>query len=171
MIPIVLILASAVLWQEDFTDNVSTLSQLYDYNVAISHEDGIVTLTANPQFEGFASAWLYVEGEVGYHTSDALEMRIKVNANTVRVRYFFRKKTCKEYYAGEQMIQTAEDWQTVQIPLRSATPFFGMEFPAALTPDKTPVLYLFIENAAPGDFNVELDRISVERTIHKREQR
>ena len=171
MIPIILILASTLLWQEDFTDNASTMSQLYNYSVEISHEDGIVTLIANPQFEGFASAWLYVEGDVGYHTSDALKMRIKVNANTVRLRYFFRKKICKEYHAGEQMIQTAEDWQTVQIPLRNATPFFGMEFPAALTPDKTPVLYLFIENAAPGDLNVELDWISVERNIQEREQR
>ena len=171
MIPIVLILASTVLWHEDFTENVSTFSQLYDYNVDISHEDGIVTLIANPQFEGFASAWFYVEGEAGYHTNDVLAMRIKVNANTVRLRYFFRKKTFKEYYAGEQMIQTAEEWQTVQIPLRNATPFFGMEFPAALTPDKTPVLYLFIENAAPGAFNVELDQISIERQSTKREQR
>ena len=171
MIPIVLILASTLLWQEDFDDNVSTMSQLYDYNVEISHEDGKVIITARPQFEGFASAWLYVDGDVGFDAGDALELRIKVNVNTVRLRYFFRKKTCKQYHAGEYNIPAAEEWQTVQIPLDNATPFFGTEFPAALTPDRTPILYLFIENAMPGDFDVELDRIAVERQSRKREQR
>jgi hypothetical protein len=171
MIPIVLILASTLLWQEDFDNNVSTMSQLYDYNVDISHKDGKVTLTAHPQFEGFASAWLYVDGDVGFDAGDVMELRIKVNANAVRLRYFFRKNVCKQYHAGEYNIPAAEEWQTVEIALRDATPFFGTEFPAALTPDKTPTLYLFIENAVPGDFDVELDRISVERHSTKREQR
>lgn len=171
MIPIILIMASTLLWQEDFDHDVSTLSQLYDYKVDISQEDGIVKLMADPQFEGFASAWLYVEGEAGFGTTDALVMRIKVNANPVRLRYFFRKKACKQYHAGEYIVQPTGEWQTVQIPLRNATPFFGMEFPAALTPDKAPVLYLFIENAVPGDFSVELDRILVESNSRQREQR
>jgi hypothetical protein len=48
--------------------------------------------------------------------------------------------------------------------LRYATPFFGMEFPASLTPGLTPALFLFIENAISGSFDVELDQISVTRS-------
>lgn len=170
MIPIVLIIASALVWQEDFTESVSTLTQLYDYSVEIVHREGIVKLTANPQFEGFASAWMYLDKSV--RVDDAtLRLRIKVNANAVRLRYFFRKEQAKYYHAGEYIIEVSEGWQDVSIPLRYGMPFYGSEFPRALTPNENPGMYIFIENAMPGYFEVELDRISINSRSTHREQK
>jgi hypothetical protein len=171
MIATILILISSLLWQEDFNENASGMRQLYDYHVDITQQDGGVRISANPQFEGFASAWLCVESDISFYDDDILEIRIRDNGNAVRIRYFFLKEKCAEYYAGENIVFVGEEWQNVEIPLRYATPFFGSEFPAALTPGKMPVLYLFIENAVSGNFDVELDRISViRRGTDKEEQ-
>jgi hypothetical protein len=163
MIPILLFVASSILWQEDFTESTSALTQLYDYHVDIAQRDGNVRLTANPQFEGFASAWLHVDEEIALHEDDALTMRIRGNDTAVRIRYFFRKGSCASYYAGEKTILAGAEWQDMIIPLESAMFFPGTEFPAALTPGKSPVLYLFIENGESGNFDIEIDRISIVR--------
>ena len=163
MTSILLLLAASTLWQEDFLEDASALRQLYDYRIDITYQEGMVRLSANPQFEGFASAWLYVDNAVSLSDDDILEILIRDKGNAVRIRYFFRKELCKDYYAGESIVFIGDDWQTVEIPLRHAQPFFGMEFPAALTPGQSPVLYLFIENAVSGSFDVELDRISIVR--------
>jgi hypothetical protein len=163
MIATILILVSSLLWQEDFTEDASAMRQLYDYRIEIAHQDGGIRLFANPQFEGFASAWLYVDTNIFFNDDDVLEIRIRDNGNAVRIRYFFLKENCLEYYAGENIVFVGNEWQNVEIPLRHSTPFFGSEFPAALTPGKKPALYLFIENAVSGSFDVELDRISVTR--------
>jgi len=168
--PIVLILASALIWQEDFTESISTMSQLYDYSVEIVHQEGIVRLKANPQFEGFASAWMYLDENLRFEDA-TLRLRVKVNANTVRLRYFFRRETAKCYDAGEHTIEVSEGWQEISLPLESGRPFYGSEFPRALTPDKNPAMYIFIENAMPGYFEVELDRISIiSRGIHQEQK-
>jgi hypothetical protein len=170
MIPMVLIIASTLVWQEDFTEGVSTLSQLYDYTVEIVHQEGLVKLTANPQFEGFAAAWMYLDENV--RVADAtLHIRIKVNTSAVRLRYFFRKEQAKYYHAGEYIIEVSEGWQDVNVPLRYGRPFYGSEFPRALTPGKNPAVYLFIENAMPGYFQAELDRISINSRSTHREQK
>ena len=171
MIPIILILASTLLWQEEFTEDAYTLRQLYDYQVDIVHLDGSVKLMANPQFEGFASAWLYVDENITLTDNDVLEIRIRDNGNAVRIRYFFRKQEGAYYYAGENIVFIGDHWQDVEIPLKYAQSFSGCEFPAALTPGMTPVLYLFIENAVSGAFDVELDRISITRAEKEREEK
>jgi len=171
MIPIILVLASTTLWYEDFTDDAYSLRQLYDYQVEIIHHDGSVTLTATPQFEGFASAWLYVDEEIILADNDVLELRIRDNGNAVRLRYFFRKQEGASYYAGESIVFIGDQWQNVEIPLKHAQSFSGCEFPAALTPGITPVLFLFIENAVSGEFDVELDRISIIRLNEEREEK
>lgn len=163
MLPIMIFLLSPVIWQEDFAESDSVLRQLYDYHIEIMQQDGGVRLTANPQFEGFASAWLYVDKDISFNDDDVLEIRIRDNGNAVRIRYFFLKEDCGEYYAGENIVFLGDDWQNVEIQLRYAKPFFGTEFPAALTPGQKPSLYLFIENAVSGNFDVELDHISVTR--------
>ena len=170
MIATILILASSLLWQEDFTESASAMRQLYDYRIDITQQDGGIRLTANPQFEGFASAWLYVDSDIFFNDDDVLEIRVRDNGNAVRIRYFFLKENCREYYAGENIVFVGDQWQNVEIPLRYATPFFGSEFPAALTPGKKPALYLFIENAVSGSFDVELDRISVTRRGTEKEE-
>jgi hypothetical protein len=171
MISLILFLASSVMWQEDFAENTSAMQQLYDYHVDIIHRDGSISLTANPQFEGFASAWLHVDREIAFSNNDALVIRIKGNENTVRLRYFFRKGECPDYYAGESIIAAGKEWRDVTIPLKHAVSFSGTEFPAALTPGINPVLYIFIENAAPGTFEVDIDRISIVRYPIKAEER
>jgi hypothetical protein len=166
----ILILLSSLLWQEDFNEGSSVLRQLYDYQIDIVQQEGGVRLTANPQFEGFASAWLYVDKDIYLSDDDVLELRIRDNGNAVRIRYFFLKDNGKEYYAGENIVFVGAEWQNVEIPLRFATPFFGCEFPAALTPNVKPVLYIFIENAVSGSFDIELDHISVIRPSAKEEE-
>jgi hypothetical protein len=171
MAAILLTLSAIVVWQEDFTDTTSPFQQLYHYQVSIVQDDGIVRLTANPEFEGFASAWLYVDEELELNADEILEIRIRDNGNAVRVRYFFLRNDCKEYYAGENIVFIGNEWQNVEIPLKYATPFFGMEFPRALTPGMIPALYLFIENAVSGDFDTEIDHISIVRpNIHEGEE-
>lgn len=163
MTSILMLLAASVLWQEEFNEDASALRQLYDYRIEIIHQNGTVRLTANPQFEGFASAWLYVSDDISFSDDDVLRINIRDNGNAVRLRYFFRKERCSEYYAGENIVFIGEEWQNVEIPFGHAQPFYGMEFPAALTPGEKPALYLFIENAVSGNFDVELDRVSIER--------
>ena len=171
MATIIMALAAIVLWQEDFAEATSPFHQLYDYQVSIVQRDGSVRLTANPEFEGFASAWLYVDEKLGLCEDDFLEIRVRDNGNAVRIRYFFLKDDCKEYYAGENIVFIGDEWQNVEIPLKYAKPFFGMEFPAALTPGTNPALYLFIENAVSGNFDVEIDHISIaRRRMHREEQ-
>ncbi|MGD8979426.1 MAG: hypothetical protein PVH23_05105 [candidate division WOR-3 bacterium] len=170
MMTIILLLVSTVIWQEDFSEGASVMRQLYDYRIDITQQDNGVRLTANPQFEGFASAWLYVDKDIHFHDDDVLEIRIRDNGNAVRIRYFFLKENCPEYYAGENIVFVGAEWQNVEIPLRFATPFFGSEFPAALTPNEKPALYLFIENAVSGSFDVELDHISVTRRRTQEEE-
>ncbi|MDH4210897.1 MAG: hypothetical protein OEV79_05565 [candidate division WOR-3 bacterium] len=171
MISLILFLTASIMWQEDFSENTSAMQQLYDYHVEIMHRDGSVRLTANPQFEGFASAWLHVDREIAFSDNDALVIRVKGNENTVRIRYFFRKGTCTDYYAGESIIAADEEWRDVTIMLKHAAMFSGTEFPAALTPGINPALYVFIENAAPGIFEIEIDRISIVRHPIKTEER
>ena len=125
MTPVVLILASTLLWHEDFTDNTSTMSQLYNYSVDIGHEDGRVTLRSSPQFDGFASAWLHVDEDLYFTDRDVLTLRIKVNTNAARLRLFFRKCERRLFHADEYNIEVDEEWQEIEIPLRQATPFFG----------------------------------------------
>ncbi|UCF71094.1 MAG: hypothetical protein JSW49_02120 [candidate division WOR-3 bacterium] len=163
MIHILLLLASSILWQENFTESTPPIAQLYDYHVDIEHRDGTVRLTANPQFEGFASAWLHVDAEITLREDDAIAMRVRGNDVTVRVRYFFRKGKCSSYYAGEKIVVAGAQWKDMVIPLEGAMFFPGTEFPAALTPGKSPVLYLFIENGESGNFDIEIGHIAIVR--------
>ncbi len=171
MVSLILFFAASILWQEDFAETTSGIHQLYDYHVEIAYEAGSITLRANPQFEGFASAWMYVDEEIALHDDDALVIRIRGDENTVRIRYFFRKQKCTSYYAGENTISVEDEWKDVVIPLKNAFLFSGTEFPAALTPDTNPVLYIFIENAMSGKFAVEINQISIIRHSTQAEER
>jgi hypothetical protein len=163
MLLLCLFVLTPVLWQEDFIDGIATMSQLYEYEIEISHLDGKVILNGNPQFEGFSSAWFYLDSEILFSENDILELKIKVNNNKMRLNYFYRKKGSPVYYAGEEIISASEDWQQIKLPLMCAKPFYSSNFPFALTPDKTPALYIFIDNLLPGTFNVEIDKISVQK--------
>jgi hypothetical protein len=171
VISLILILATSVVWQEDFAETSSAIQQLYDYHVEIIYQDGRIRLKANPPFEGFASTWLHVDSDIVFSDNDALEIRIKGNENPVRVRYFFRKAECKEYYAGESIIIAGTEWCDATIPLKGAVLLSGTEFPAALTPGLDPMFFVFIENAAAGEFEIEIDQISVVRHLPKAEER
>lgn len=163
MMVILLLTLTSVLWHEDFTVGTGGLSQLADYAVDISHRPGMAVLKAKPRFEGFASAWLAIDKGIVFTPDDVLKIRIRVNSNKVRIRYFYLDKDRRIYLEDERCIPHAEGWQDIEIPLRSATPFPSVNFPYLLMPDERPPMYLFIENLLPGDFEVEIDRVSVER--------
>lgn len=171
MIALIFFLAASTMWQEDFAETTSVVQQLYDYNVEIVHQDGSVRLMANPQFEGFASAWLHVDKEIAFSENDALVIRIRGNENPVRLRYFFRKGECRGYHASESVITASEEWRDVTIPMNQAILLSGTEFPAALTPGLNPSLYVIIENATPGNFELEIDQISVVRQPSRTEEK
>jgi len=171
VISLILILTASVVWQEDFAETSSVIQQLYDYHVEIIQQDGRVRLKANPPFEGFASAWMHIDREIVFSDNDALVIRVRGNENPVRVRYFFRKAECKEYYAGESIITAGKEWQDASIPLKHGALLSGTEFPAALTPGLNPIFFVFIENAAAGKFEIEIDQISVIRHLPKAEER
>lgn len=162
---------TTVLWQEDFTENMSTMSQLYDYTVDISHQDGKVFLKANPQFEGFSSAWFYVDEDLAFCDDDILELIVRVHDKKARLKYFYRKEGCSVYYGGVKVVAPDTQWQKVEIPLKDARPFYSSNYPSALTPDKTPCLYIFITNELPGNFDVEIDWMSVVRPESHEEER
>jgi hypothetical protein len=65
------------------------------------------------------------------------------------------------YYTGKTSVAVDEHWQTVDISLHDAQPFYSSNFPASLTPGKEPVLFVFVENEEPSAFRVEIDDIAV----------
>jgi hypothetical protein len=153
-----------MLWQEDFSKSLSTMSQLFEYSVDISHKDGKVFLKADPRLEGGASAWFYVDMDdekFSFTKEDVLELAVKVNKNKLRINYYYRKEGSAEYWGGEKIVSADEKIQTVRIPLKDAFPFYSGNFPQSLTPGKTPELYIFVDNLCPGQFDVEIDNIAV----------
>ncbi len=170
MILISLFIFSSVLWQEDFTDTISTMSQLFDYTIDITHEDGKVFLRAHPQCGGITSAWFYIDEDLTL-SDDILELVMKVNDNKALLRYFYRKEGGGVYFFGDKIVSADTQWQRVQIPLEEAKPFYGSDFPYALTPGKMPCLYIFIQNKLQGNFDVEIDGISVLRMESPEEEK
>ncbi len=168
-----LFILNSVIWQEDFTTRLSTMSQLYEYRVDITHMNGKVLLKANPRLEGSASAWYYLEeydNDFEFSEDDVLELAVKVNDNKLRLNYYYHRKGYQSYWAGEKIISADEEWQTIKIPLKDAKPFYSGNFPYALTPGRTPALFIFIDNLLPGDFEVEIDRISVLKEVSGEEE-
>jgi len=159
MFILILITATAILWQEDFNSGTQVMKQLADYHVQIRYGDGRVLLRANPRFEGFSSSWLAAKGSFALKPDDLLKLRIRVSENTVRLRYFYYDHNQEIYLSGTEYIQKTEDWQKVEIPLRSATPFPSLKFPYLLIQDQRPPIYLFFENRDPGWLEVEIDQI------------
>ncbi len=159
-----LFLINSIIWQEDFTANLSTLNQLFDYEIEILQEKGSAHLLGDPKIEGGASAWYYIDEfdkKNEFNENDVLELRVKVNNNKLRLRYYYHKDGFASYKGGKKIISSNKNWQTIQIPLKNAKPFYSGNFPYALTPGKTPSLFIFIDNLLPGKFDVEIDRISV----------
>lgn len=161
MTAVALLIVSAVLWQEQFIDGVSSMNQLYDYTVDIVHKGETVVLRADLQEEEFAAAWFFVDDADPFPYDAVMRLTVKVNSSTARLRFFCRRHGHSVYYAGETNIAADEHWQNVDISLRDAKPFYSSNFPASLTPGKEPALFLIIENTQPGTFTIEIDDISV----------
>ncbi len=161
MLFVSLLLIGALVWQEEFTANRSTMLQLYEYNIDITHQDGTVLLKSNPAKEGAASAWYHCDRETDFCENDVLLFTVKVHANNLRLKYFYRKKDSQAYWGGEVVVPPSKNWQTIKIPLKSAMPFYSGNYPFALTPGKTPALFVFFDNLVPGKFDAVIDKISV----------
>jgi len=162
MIFISLFIISTLLWQDDFTETITPVNQLFDNTIDITYERGKVLLNAHPQNGDFASAWFSVDEDIILSDRDILELVIKVNDNKVGLRYYCLKGG-GAYFFGERTISAHAAWQHVDIPIKEAKPWYGSDFPAALTPGKMPCLYIFIRNELPGNFDVEIDRIALLR--------
>ena len=170
MIIISLFIISTLLWQDDFTETITPVKQLFNNTVDITYERGKVLLNAHPQNGDFASAWFSVDEDIILGDRDVLELVIKVNHNKVGLRYYCLKGGGGVYFFGERTICAQEAWQHVDIPIKEAKPLFGSDFPAALTPGKMPCLYIFIRNELPGNFDVEIDRIALLREESSKEE-
>lgn len=161
MTAVVLLMVSAVLWQEQFIDGVSSINQLYDYTIVIAHEGEKVVLQTDPQEEGYAAAWLSVDYPCPFPHDATLRLIIKVTGSSARIRFFCQRKGHSVYYTGEASVVADGQWQTVDISLYDAEPFYSSNFPASLTPRTEPALFLFVENEEPSAFYVEIDDISI----------
>ncbi len=170
MILISFFVMSTLIWQDDFTEMMTPINQLFDYTIDITHERGKILLQAHPQCGDFASAWLSVDEDLVLDDEDVLEVIIKVNDNEVGFRYYYLKGGGEVYFFGERTISAHAEWQHVDIPFKEAKPLYGSDFPAALTPGKLPCLYIFMRNELPGNFDVEIDRISLWREILPEEE-
>jgi hypothetical protein len=159
-----LFLINSIIWQEDFTANLSTIKQLYEYTVTIKHENGKIRLSGNPKKEGGSSAWYYLDDldrkiEIG--DNDILEFTLKVSANTTRIKYFYHREEFSSYKGGEILVSSGKKAQTIRIPLKDSKHFYSGNYPYALTPGSTPSLFIFIDNLKPGKFDVEIERIAI----------
>lgn len=155
------LLFCTVLWQEDFVSDNLPVQQLYEYTVNIQLEDGNLHLKGNPEAEGFSCAWFFLDNGPQLNENNTIEIYIKVNGTETRLKYFYKKQGSPVYWGQEIVIQQGTDWQKIKIPLIQAKPFYSSNFPFALTPDKTPTLYFFIDNLTPGNFDTEIDYISI----------
>ena len=161
MTAVALLIVSAVLWQEQFINGVSSMNQLYDYTVDIVHEGEKVILRADLQDEEFAAAWFSIDESRPFPQDAIVRLTVKVNSNTARLRLFCRRHGHSVYFAGAKSIAADEHWQAVDIRLQDTKPFYSSNFPASLAPGKEPALFLIIENEQPGAFNIEIDDIVV----------
>lgn len=161
MTAVALLVVSAILWQEQFIDGVSSMNQLYDYSVAVVHEGEKVILRADSPEQGFAAAWFSIDYQYPFPDDAIVRLTMKVTENRARLRFFCQRHGHSVYYAGETSVAADEHWQTVDIELQDTNPFYSSNFPASLAPGKEPVLFLIIENADPGAFTVEVDDILV----------
>ena len=123
-----LLILNSVLWQEDFTANLSTLKQLYEYTVEISHEKGKVRLKGDPDTEGGSSAWYYLDDhdykiEIG--DNDILELTLNVKANTARIKYFYHREGFSSYKGGEKLVSSGKKAQKIRIPLKDSKHFYS----------------------------------------------
>ncbi|MEO0094657.1 MAG: hypothetical protein ABIL46_07490 [candidate division WOR-3 bacterium] len=155
------LLFNVVLWHEDFVNDNLSVQQLYEYTVDIRMEEGNLQLRGNPGAEGFSCAWFYLDDSIQLTEDDLIEMRIKVTGVETRLKYLYKKKGSPIYWGQEIIVYTDTDWQKIRIPLKQARPFYSSNFPFALTPDKTPTLYFFIDNFTPGNFDTKIDYISI----------
>ncbi len=151
-------LINLILWKGDFKSLAPR--QLYDYKVLIHLTDDKLILKGNPKDEGFSAAWLYLPENLKILPSDTLFIKIKVNKNTVRLRYFYLSEDERVYLLGIKYIGSSKEWQEISIPLNSAKAFYS-NFPWSLLPRKKPSMYIFIENNYPGDFDVELKNVEL----------
>ncbi len=167
-----LLVGSTLIWEEDFTNDLATVRQLYNYTISIAHKKGAVSLQGSPQKEGGSTAWFYVDQSEkrGYFTKDhVLELNLTVPLNKARISYYYMLEGAAYYHGGQIIVEPKEESQTIEIPFAQAKPFYSGNFPYALTPNKVPALFVFIDNLEPGAFEVLVDRIAVTTALRKGE--
>ncbi len=155
------LLFGSIIWQEEFINNTLFVHQFNEYTVNIQLHNGCLYLKGNPEAEGFSCAWFYLDRDMQFTEEDILEIYIRVIGVNTRLKYFYKKKNSSVYWGKEIIVQPHPDWQKIKLPLNEAEPFYSSNFPFALTPGKTPALYFFIDNFASGNYETEIDYISI----------
>lgn len=155
------LLFGSVLWQEEFIDARLSVQQLNEYTVNIQLYNSCLYLKGNPEAEGSSCAWFYLDKDIKLTEDEILEIYIRVIGVNTRLKYFYEKQNSAVYWGSEVIVKASPEWQKIKLPLSEAKPFYSSNFPFALTPDRTPVLYLFIDNFTPGYFDTEIDYIAI----------
>jgi hypothetical protein len=158
-----LLLAYAAIGATDLSSSLSTMRQLYEYQVAITplKAEGTVQITANPAAEGSATAWLYVDEKIEIAASDTLVMTVAVNSNTLRIKWMYYRMSTQAYWGNVETVAPKKGIQTIRIPVKKACAFYNGNYPFALTPGKTPALFVFFDNLLPGKFDATISSVSV----------
>jgi hypothetical protein len=154
------IIGGVIIWEADLEDR-NRLAQLYNYEVKIENREGKIILKGSPPEQGHSTAWLYVPEHVKISTDDTLVIRLKVNRNVLRIRYFVFMEDKKVYSLGIKYVDRNKSWKNIEIPLNTGKPFYSSNVPFNLVPNHKPSLFLFFENNTKGDFEVKIDFIKV----------
>jgi hypothetical protein len=160
-----LILVFLLFWSEGFEKDVKfqpstpNSCQINYIKMDETGRKGIVHLAGNPDKRGLCSAWFYVDGlpEKG---RDNLRIFLRGNGKRIKIRVYLREKL-NIYREVKGVFKTTGTWQVVSLSLSDSKPVWSSNFPQALTPDKNPDLFIFIENDEPGPFDVLIDQIKV----------
>lgn len=161
-----LIILISFLWT--FKGRDLKLKQLKNYKVSIIHSENKTILRGFPSEEGLSTAWFFLPENIRINSSDTLIIKLKVNANTLRLRYFLLSEDKRIYKLGIKFIPATGKWEELKIPLDNLKNFYSSNFPWALVPDKKIPLYIFFENKAAGNFEIEIEHIKLKTTGSKK---
>lgn len=160
---IIFFLINLLLWKEDFIQNTIKLIPDNRNPVRITYNDttGCVHIEGNPENIGRSSCWLYIEKLPELDKNAYLSIYLKGDNKLVRFRIILKEKSKRPYYYLTKIIKCKNEWSEIKIFLKDGVRLLSSNYPYALTPDKEPDLFLFIENGEPGIFSIYIDKIRV----------
>jgi len=164
---LLLVLTFLTLWYEGFDEGINNFSltnpNLCEINYIekdVTGRSGIIHIKGNPEKKGLASAWLYVDKVQNISKRSRLSLFLKGNGRKIRIRLYWKQRL-NHYLEVKKTVITSGSWEEIVLFLSNSKPIWSSNFPTALTPEKKPDLFLFIENAEPGPFDILIDEINI----------